>query len=343
MTNCRTRIHSAFASLVIIGLTCTGCTNLGINWLSKSKVETPPSAHKPREAADTIGDALAISPRKLFDIGLVLISLSGIAIGIAGYGKAKDALMESEDNERDLASYKDHVLRSYLNSKSERLSKIENELQRLSKDLRQAGELLEKANTKTFIDRSEYSIERSRLLADSTENPQVSLNQKAQLERSNSDQVRAPGPSFNVSGQSQLHTSSSQFGSKPIKTTAQQQEELTAAVNGNERQAVKNATRTQLNITSDSDNAIATGRLTQTELEEVSGGGSYLLMVIDTQGLLYPTEQTLNGFGQLQPAKGVFAYLKQSIATPQVLTPALVERVGSNWRVQQLGTIAVPV
>jgi hypothetical protein len=37
------------------------------------------------------------------------------------------------------------------------------------------------------------------------------------------------------------------------------------------------------------------------------------------------------------------AYLKQSIATPQVLTPALVERVGSNWRVQQLGTIAVPV
>ena len=342
MTNFRTRIHSTFASLVVIGLTCTGCTNLGINWLSKSKVETPPKVLKPPKAADTIGDALAISPRKLFDIGLVLISLSGIAVGIAGYGKAKEALAESEDNKRDLASYKDHIIRSYLNSKSERLSKIENELQRLSRDLKQTGELLEKANAKTFMDRSEYSNERSRLLADSTANPQVSLNQKANLERTNSAQVRAPGPSFSVFGQSQLHTSSSQLGSTPIKTAAQQQEELTAAVNGNERQVVKNATKSQLNITSDSDNAIATGRLTQTELEEVSGGGSYLLMVIETQGLLYPTEQTLNGFGQLQPAKGVFAYLKHSIATPQVLTPALLERVGNNWRVLQLGTIAIP-
>ena len=343
MTNRRTRIHSSFASLLMIGLTCTGCNDLGKNWLSKPTVEAPPIVLNPPRVADTIGDALAMSPRKLFDIGLVLISLSGIAIGIAGYGKAKEALMESGDNERDLASYKDHVVRSYLNSKSERLSKIENELKRLSKDLKQTGELLEKANAKTFLDRSEYSSERRQLLADSTVNPQESPNQKADIERLISDQVRAPGPSFNVFGHSQQHISSSQFGSTVIKTAAQQEEELTAAVNGNERQAVKNATRTQLNITSDSDNAIATGRLTQTELEEVSGGGSYLLMVIETQGLLYPTEQTLNGFGQLQPANGVFAYLKQSIATPQVLTPALLERVGSNWRVQQLGTIAVPV
>jgi hypothetical protein len=58
--------------------------------------------------------------------------------------------------------------------------------------------------------------------------------------------------------------------------------------------------------------------------------------------LLYPTDQTLRGFGQAQPTKGVFTYQKQPIATPQVLTPALVELVGSNWRVKQLGTIAVP-
>jgi hypothetical protein len=122
----------------------------------------------------------------------------------------------------------------------------------------------------------------------------------------------------------------------------QLQAEFTNAVNNGDRQVIKNETRAQLNITSASDNNIAMGRTTQTHLEEVGAGGSYLLVSISGESWLYPTEQTLKGFAQAQPSKGIFNYTRQPIPTPQVVTPARLEIAGSGWMVSELGTIAVP-
>ena len=72
------------------------------------------------------------------------------------------------------------------------------------------------------------------------------------------------------------------------------------------------------------------------------GGGSYLLVMLLGQPLLFPTEKTLKGFTAAQRSKGLFDYEQQTIANPQLLEPALLEGAGSSWIVKQLGTIAIP-
>lgn len=137
-------------------------------------------------------------------------------------------------------------------------------------------------------------------------------------------------------------TEAPQPASPPQPTPSDLQAALTALINRGDRQSFKKEVRSELNITDDSASLIATGRITQTELEEVAGGGSYWLVEIAGQTWLYPTDLTLSGFSQFQPSKGIFGYEKQQIPAPQVLTPALLEPLGSNWRIAQMGSIAVP-
>jgi hypothetical protein len=137
-------------------------------------------------------------------------------------------------------------------------------------------------------------------------------------------------------------TEAPQPASPPQPTPSDLQAALTALINRGDRQSFKKEVRSELNVTDDSASLIATGRITQTELEEVAGGGSYWLVEIAGQIWLYPTDLTLSGFSQFQPSKGIFGYEKQQIPAPQVLTPALLEPLGSNWRIAQLGSIAVP-
>ena len=117
---------------------------------------------------------------------------------------------------------------------------------------------------------------------------------------------------------------------------------LIAALNNGDRQQLREAVLSELNITSESENAIITGRSTNTELEVVSGGGSYLLVMLQGQPLLFPTEKTLKGFTAAQRSKGLFDYEQQTIAQPQLLEPALLEGSGDSWTVKQIGKIAIP-
>ena len=100
--------------------------------------------------------------------------------------------------------------------------------------------------------------------------------------------------------------------------------------------------RTELNITNESENAIATGRATATELEEVPGGGSYWLISLNQQHWLFPTDRTLKGFAAAQPSKGLFSYEQQTISKAQLIEPALLEQTGSRWSVKTLGRIGTP-
>ena len=117
---------------------------------------------------------------------------------------------------------------------------------------------------------------------------------------------------------------------------------LIAALNNGDRQQLRDASKAELNITSDSENAIATGRAMETELEEVPGGGSYWLVALDGQHWLFPTDRTLKGFAAAQPAKGLFQYEQQTMAQPRLIEPARLEHTGSAWCVKTQGRIGIP-
>lgn len=117
---------------------------------------------------------------------------------------------------------------------------------------------------------------------------------------------------------------------------------LINALNAGDRQPLRNAAIAELNITSESENALAMGRAVATELEKVPGGGSYCLVTHHGQYWLFPTDRTLKGFSATQPVKGLFLYEKQTIAQPQLLEPALLESNGTLWRVTKMGLIAHP-
>ena len=117
---------------------------------------------------------------------------------------------------------------------------------------------------------------------------------------------------------------------------------LITALNSGDRQQLRDAATAELNITSDSESALAMGRSITTELEVVAGGGSYWLVMLQGEAWLFPTERTLNGFAAAQPSKGLFRYEQQTIAKPQLLEPAALEGSGNLWSVKSMGCIGTP-
>ena len=117
---------------------------------------------------------------------------------------------------------------------------------------------------------------------------------------------------------------------------------LTSSLNTGDRQQLRELATAELNITSESENALAMGRAIATELEEVPGGGSYWLVTLQGEHLLFPTDRTMKGFAAAQPAKGLFHYEQQTIAQPQLIEPALLENRGTRWCIKTMGRIAVP-
>ena len=129
---------------------------------------------------------------------------------------------------------------------------------------------------------------------------------------------------------------------EPLAPAAVSKAGLISALNSGDRLQLREASTSELNITSDSENAIATGRSITTELEVVPGGGSYWFVMLHGQAWLFPTERTLNGFAAAQPAKGLFEYQQQTIAKPQLIEPAALEGSGDRWSVKSMGLIGTP-
>ncbi|QNJ06521.1 hypothetical protein SynMEDNS5_01806 [Synechococcus sp. MEDNS5] len=117
---------------------------------------------------------------------------------------------------------------------------------------------------------------------------------------------------------------------------------LIQAINSGDRQALREATTAELNITSSSENSILMGMSQATELEEVSAGGSYLLVSLERRMLLFPTDRTLRSFSTTQPSNGLYSYVQQSIANAEIIEPAVLEKSGLVWRVIQKGRVAIP-
>jgi len=117
---------------------------------------------------------------------------------------------------------------------------------------------------------------------------------------------------------------------------------LISALNSGDRQPLRAAANAELNITSESENALAMGKAIATELEEVAGGGSYWLISAEGMDWLFPTDRTLRGFAAAQTSKGLFHYEQQTIAQPKLIEPALLDKSGSCWSVKTMGRIAMP-
>ena len=126
-------------------------------------------------------------------------------------------------------------------------------------------------------------------------------------------------------------------GPPPVSRTS-----LINSLNAGDRQQLREVASAELNITSESENALAMGRAIATELEEVLGGGSYWLVSLQGEHLLFPTDRTIKGFAAAQPAKGLFHFEQQTIANPQLIEPALLENQGTRWCIKTMGRIAVP-
>ena len=117
---------------------------------------------------------------------------------------------------------------------------------------------------------------------------------------------------------------------------------LIRAVNSGDRQVLREALTAELNITSSSENSIVMGISEATELEEVSAGGSYLLVSLEGRNLLFPTDRTLRGFSTTQPSKGLYSFVQHGVAKAEIIEPAVLEKSGAVWRVIQKGRVAIP-
>jgi len=169
------------------------------------------------------------------------------------------------------------------------------------------------------------------------------------LSQSSSAPAEAPPASLPEPLPPLLQKPSSQPAGVPsdVVVTAEPQPSLSKALliqalNNGDRQLLREHTSAQLNITSDSEHALAMGRTQPTQLEAVSGGGSYWLATIGDQAWLFPTELTLKGYLSLQPSKGLYSYEKQIIGKPQLIEPALLRQDGQRWTVEILGRVAIP-
>ncbi len=122
--------------------------------------------------------------------------------------------------------------------------------------------------------------------------------------------------------------------------------EYSSAVQRNDRNKIRQMTQAELNITQDSEDALTRGTsICQTQLQSVSGGGSYLLIPRGGRNWLCPTTQTLAGFTKNKPQKGIFEYEEcTSVTTAELKQPAEVQQIHEEiWEVINKGIVVVPI
>lgn len=116
------------------------------------------------------------------------------------------------------------------------------------------------------------------------------------------------------------------------------------ALSRNDRSLIRAATDAELNITTESEEALVRGTaIGTTQLNEVAGGGSYLLVRHRGRAWLVPTFQTFSAFTSLRPAKGIFEYSERPVSIATLIKPAELEQTGENWEVVNMGLVAVPL
>lgn len=283
---------------------------------------------------------LGLTSEGWIDSGLLGIGLTGVCLAVLARNSGHRHRQLLERNQKETAQLKKQFT-SLEFAKSEASSQLSRLSQKIALAEEKIDNLAKRVNAPPSSTYASSQVS-SQSYGGSSLSTKDLTSQLSPLGPSTLDHSIAPA--YHPHGSPLVPSSSISASDQPLKiqTSADRQAQITAAFNNGDRQVIRAESSAQLNITNASDNAIAMGRLFQTELEEVSAGGSYYLVRAGSDFLLYPSEQTLKGFGEIQPSKGVFEYIKQAINAPQILSPALMDKSGVNWRIQQMGRIAVP-
>jgi hypothetical protein len=191
-------------------------------------------------------------------------------------------------------------------------------------------------------------------------NPEITMNQTAPTEEhdkskwSNHSAPNHPtvpqsgSPSFNIHESSTTNPSSQSsaalYAPPPNVDPAK---ELAAffqdAFHRNDRLALQSKAPEEMNVTTDTENALADSKPNvTTRLEIVKGGGSYFLIHQGEKHWLIPTFATLRGFMYSQPSKGIFSFEREIKTNLELRLAAEVKEVGSVWEVVSMGVVAVP-
>lgn len=128
------------------------------------------------------------------------------------------------------------------------------------------------------------------------------------------------------------------------KSEASKASMFSSAIETGDFSKIRDIAESELNITRESDDAL-TRRLPshKTQLEDVSGGGSYYRISERNQTLLYPTSQSLKLFAKNQRVLGTFNYEPQAVSRPMIKKPAIIIRlIDGNWEVHEMGVIVIP-
>lgn len=119
--------------------------------------------------------------------------------------------------------------------------------------------------------------------------------------------------------------------------------DFAAAIENSNGSVIRQHKKSELNITKESEDALVRREPGhKTQLEEVNGGGSYLLLSDANRNWLFPTPLTLRTIARHQPSKGLYHYEVQPDSMPRMKQPAEIRIVsGNRWEVIEMGTIIV--
>lgn len=119
---------------------------------------------------------------------------------------------------------------------------------------------------------------------------------------------------------------------------------LARAIEANDTALIRELAESELNITRESDDALARRVVGhKTQLEDVSGGGSYYRLTDGNETRLFPTSQSLKLFAKTQRSLGTFNYQPEPNAQAEIKHPALIAQAPSGrWEVLEMGVIVVP-
>jgi hypothetical protein len=119
-------------------------------------------------------------------------------------------------------------------------------------------------------------------------------------------------------------------------------ETLIAAMNGESAGPIEGVTCVEIDIAPPPSESDGPAAPPLTRLRLVSGGGRFLLVLLDGDPWLFPTLDTLANFRIEQPDEGIFHYLPDSCSSPRLIRPAMLRDVGGMWEVSDSGQILVP-
>lgn len=131
---------------------------------------------------------------------------------------------------------------------------------------------------------------------------------------------------------------------KTQRTVSSKLEDFASAIELDNRNIIREQSDSELNITKESEDALVRRELGhRTQLEEVSGGGSYYRLSEGGRSWLFPTPLTLKMIARNRPSKGLFQYESDSTLMPRIKKPAEIQSISDkHWQVVEMGTIIIP-